>query len=386
MTRAPALTILLCGLAASSASAEPLRLRGDALASAQSPVGLLVLEGEGAAKAGLSAEAMVWLGLDEDGSDGDALVVAIVARRADGRAEARLGRFVATAGALRPVHLDGAAARVRLPYRLDAEAFAGVPVTPAFGADAWDWVVGGRVGRRLGDWGGTGVALLEQRDMGRLDTRELGVDASAAIGAQDLAGRVAIDLIDPTIADVSLTARRRLGPVRVELNADHRVPSHLVPATSLFSVLGDVASERLAGALRWKAAPRLDLYLDGGARRMDGELAADGVLRATLRLDDRGKGALSAELRRTGVVDGGWLGARVAARVPRGPFTATLEGELVKPDEDRGRGTLWPWAMAALGWSRRGWDAALACEASSTPSDRYRIDVLAQLGRRWEVP
>lgn len=58
----------------------------------------------------------------------------------------------------------------------------------------------------------------------------------------------------------------------------------------------------------------------------------------------------------------------------------------MKPDEDRGRGTLWPWAMAALGWSRRGWDAALACEASSTPSDRYRIDVLAQLGRRWEVP
>jgi hypothetical protein len=105
-----------------------------------------------------------------------------------------------------------------------------------------------------------------------------------------------------------------------------------------------------------------------------------------LRLDDAGKGAITGELRRTAVVDGGWYGARVAARVPRGRFTATVEGELVLPDEDRGRGTVWPWAMAALGWAHGAWDAALACEASSTPSDRYRLDVLAQVGRRWEAP
>lgn len=382
MTRALALALVL---AASAAQAEPLRLRGDALASTPSPVGLLVLDGEGGVRAGLSAEAMVWLGAGTDDVEGDALVIAIIARRADGRAEARIGRFVATAGALRTVHLDGAAARVRLPYRLDADVFGGVPVVPRLGAQAWDWVVGGRVGRRLGDWGGAGVALLERRDRGRLDARELGLDASAAIGRADLAGRVAIDLVDPALADVSLTARHRIGALRAELTAQHRVASHLVPATSLFSVLGDVASERLAGALRWRAAPRLDLLVDGGARRLDGELAADGLVRATLRLDDRGKGALSAELRRTGVVDGGWLGARVAARVPRGHLTASLEAEVVVPDEDRGRGTVWPWALAALGWAVGDWDAAIACEARSTPSERSRVDVLFQLGRRWEV-
>ena len=370
---------------AASATAEPLRLRGDALASSPSPVGLLVLDGSGSNEAGVSAEAMVWLGAGEDGADGDALVIAVVARRADGRAEARLGRFVTTAGALRPIHLDGAAARLRLPYRLDAEVFGGVPVIPRLGAHAWDWIVGGRVGRRIGDWGGAGVALLERRDRGQLAARELGLDASAALGKADLAGRVAIDLADPGLADLTLTARHRVGAWRAELTAEHRVASHLVPATSLFSVLGDVASERLAGAVRWRAAPRLDLLADVGARRLDGELAADGLVRATLRLDERGKGALSAELRRTGVVDGGWLGARVAARVPRGPFTASLEGELVLPDEDRGRGTVWPWGLAALGWSVGDWDAAIACEAASTPSDRFRLDVLAQLGRRWEV-
>lgn len=387
MNRTPALAVaLLVAGAASPAVAEPLRLSADALAATPSPVGLLVLGGEAGVRPGVSAEAMVWLGLDQDGSDGDALVMAIIARRADGRAEARLGRFVTTAGALRPVHLDGVAARVRLPHRFDVEVFGGVPVVPRLGAQAWDWIVGGRVGRRLGDWGGTGVAVLERRDRGRLEARELGVDASLALGGTDLAGRVAIDLIDPTLADVSLIARRRFGAVRAELTADHRVASHLVPATSLFSVLGDVASQRLAGSARWRAAPRLDLLADVGARRLDGELAADGLIRATLRLDDLGKGALSAELRRTGAVDGGWLGARVAARVPRGRLTLALEGELVMPDEDRGRGTLWPWALAALGSTFGGWDAAIACEASSTPADRYRIDVLAQLGRRWQAP
>ncbi len=56
------------------------------------------------------------------------------------------------------------------------------------------------------------------------------------------------------------------------------------------------------------------------------------------------------------------------------------------PDVDRGRGTVWPWALAALGWTQGAWDAAMAVEASSTPADRYRVDVLAQLGRRWEAP
>lgn len=391
MTRAP-LVVATLALAAAPATAEPLRLRGDALASTPSPVGLLVLGGDGELAETLSAEALVWVGTrplsaDRDqGTEADALVFAVIARRQDGRAEARIGRFVTTAGALRPVHLDGAAARVRLPWRLDAEAFGGLPAQPALGVERGDWVAGGRVGRRLGDWGGAGVAFLEERDASVVTTRELGVDASAALGAQDLAGRIAFDLIDPALADVSLTARRTWGAWRTELTAQRRLASHLLPATSLFTVLGDVASDRLAASARWRAAPRLDVLADVGARRLDGELAADGLVRATLRLDDRGKGALTAELRRAGVVDGGWLGARVGLRVPRGHLTASLEGELVMPDEDRGRGTVWPWGLAALGWNAGAWDAAVACEASSTPTDRYRLDVLAQLGRRWEAP
>ncbi|MBP6632985.1 MAG: hypothetical protein KA297_26430 [Kofleriaceae bacterium] len=395
MTRGRLLGALLLVAVATSVGARvgaagPLRLRADALTQTQAPVGLLVLGGDvGQPGERFSAEAMIWLGAGDDEVMGDALIIALIARRADGRAEARLGRLITSTGALRPLHLDGLAGRARLPHRIDVDAFAGVPVAPRLGAAAWDWAAGARLGRRLGDWGGVGVAALERRSAGRLEARELGLDGSAALGRLDVSGRAAFDLSDPALADLQLALARRWRAVRAEVRAERRLPSHLLPATSLFTVLGDVASERVGAAVRWRAAPRLDLLADVGARRVagpiedDGATEADGVARATLRLDDAGAGAVVGELRRTGAVSGGWTGARLAARLPHGRWRASVEAELVRPDEDRGRGTLWPWAMAALGWAGAGWDGALAIEGGATPSERSRVEVLALLGRRW---
>jgi hypothetical protein len=96
---------------------------------------------------------------------------------------------------------------------------------------------------------------------------------------------------------------------------------------------------------------------------------------------------ISGELRRSGVGDDTWSGARAAARIalPRS-FTASTELELVIPDVDRGHGSVWPWGLAALGWSDGPWQAAVAVEASSTAEYRSRVDVLGQLGRRWGTP
>jgi hypothetical protein len=370
------------------AAADPLRLRGDALAIAPSPAGLLMLEAEGDAASWLSAEAVVWFGnapARDDEASGDALVIAVRARAGD-RASVRLGRFVATAGALRPTHLDGAAGRVRLPYRFDAELFAGVPVSPD-GARMWDWTAGGRVSRRLGDWGSVGIAVLERREEGRRSAQELGVDAGGAIGKHgDAAARLAIDLLTSSIAEVAVTGSRKLGAWRLQVRAGQRAPSHLVPATSLFSVLGDVPSQSAGAAVTWRAAPRLDVVADAGARRVDGAIEPDITLRANLRLDDRGAGVIGGELRRAGGMDTGWFGARATARVPlRAGLAFAAEVELVRPDDDA-NGAWWPWALAAVSGRRGGWDAAIAVEASASAEYRHRVDVLAQLGRRWDGP
>ncbi len=366
--------VLALVLLARVADADPYVLRADALATTASPAGLVTLTADGSAGPNLSAEAVVWTGATgstaADHADGDVLVIALHARTADGRVRATLGRFVATLGALRPVHVDGARVAVRLPYRIDVDAYAGVPVQPDLTASrAWNWVVGGRVSRRLGDWGSVGVAYLQQRNDGRLAAEEVGVDAGASIGKHaDLAGKLAYDLVNPGLAEAKLTASERLRAVRAEVYASYVAPSHILPATSLFTVLGDVPAVRVGTTRTWKAAPRLDLAGDLAVMQSDGDpidgpvvaqrptstlpsapdvgevVAPAATLRATLRLDDRGTSALGAELRRDGAGDAGWTGARATARFGLADgLTASTELELVIPDRDTGLGRAWPW-------------------------------------------
>lgn len=379
-------------VAAAPAVADPLRLRADALATTAAPAGLLVLEADGALRPGLAAEAVVWMAGERSPGEqaaGDVLVIAVRGRTEDGRLSGRLGRFVSTLGALQPVHVDGAAARLRLPHRIDVEAVAGLPVPPTGlgNGRAWDWMAGARVARRLGDYGAVGIAYAHRRDGGRLAAEELGVDAGAALDRRhDVGARVAYDLVNPGLAEVGLSASRRRGAWRTEVYARHRSPSRLLPATSLFSVIGDVPSQRAGTVITWRAAPRLDLIADLAARRIDDDLGEEVVARARLRLNARGTSALTGELRRTGGGDFGWTGARGAARIGLAHALAvSAEVELVVPDHDDGRGALWPWALVATSWERGPWQAAVAIEASTSPEYRYRVDGLLQLARRWTI-
>ena len=391
--------------ATSRSAADPIVLRADALATTAAPAGLVTVEADGSAGPNVSAEAVVWTGAGTigDQTHADVLVMALRARTADGRAGLRVGRFVESLGALRPVQVDGAAGRLRLPQRLDVELYAGVPVVASVTGEpdagvaplavatpsrAWDWIAGGRVARRIGDSGSIGLAYAEERDDGRLASEEVGVDGGASLGKRDdLAAKLAYDLANPGLAEASLTASHRFKKLRVELYSSYRAASHLLPATSLFSVLGDMPAERAGTTLTWRAAPRLDVSGDLGVRHADGDTAPELVARAKLRLDDRGVSALSCELRRDGVGADTWTGARGAARIAL-PYALALstELELVVPDHDRGLGAVWPWALVALGWDDHTWHAALAGEASASPTDRRRLDVLVQLGRSWGKP
>lgn len=388
MKRLPALALVL---AATTAQADPIRLRADALATTQSPAGLVILDASSSAASQVSAEAIVWTAGDTLPGEkhGDVLVIALRARTADGRAFGRVGRFVAALGALRPVHIDGAGGRVRLPYQLDAEAYAGVPVLPGLATPrSWDWVVGGRVARRLGDAGSVGLAYMEMRDDGRLETEELGGDAGVALDKHtDVGARAAYDLANPGLAEVTASVATRGKSWRGELYGSYRASSHLLPATSLFTVLGDIPSERAGGLVTWQAAPRLVVIGDVGARYVDASFAPAIALRGRLALDDRGAGTLTGELRRDGASDDPWTGARATLRVPVGAqLVASSELELVIPDDARGRGRAWPWGLVALGWKQGAWNAAVAAEASASPEDRKRLDALFTLGRQWGVP
>lgn len=381
--------------AAAPATAEPYRLRGSVFTSAEPPVGLMVLEGQSQETPWISAEALVWGSLGEvlvdegfEGSSADVLVVAVKLRDPEHRAQLRAGRLVVATGAVRPAHIDGAVAEARGPWDTRLELFGGMPVAPAFGDRDYDWMAGGRVSQRPVKNAVVGLSYFQERDGGSLADSEIGVDGAwRATRWLDVAGKGAFDLVFPGISDMHLSAAARRGPWRFEIYGARRSPSRLLPATSLFAAIGDMPSTEGGTAVKWRAAPRLDLLGTAALRFIDGDAGEDLSARAVLRLDDKGRGALGVELRRQGGSDG-WTGVRGTARVPIArDWSGAAEVELAVPDDSRGRGSVWPWALAAIRWTPKPlWTAAAALEADASAEHTGRVTAMLRLSRAWGAP
>jgi hypothetical protein len=374
-----------------SAHADPLRLRGDGYVQTPRPVGLLVLQGEDTSRPWLSAEGLAWLGSGQpatfaDGA-GDVLTMVVKLRDPSGHGELRAGRFLEATGAIRPLHLDGATGLARTPWGTSVEAFGGAPVVARFGDRAYDWAAGGRLAQSIAQHATVGFAYVQRRDYGRIADEEVGVDfASIPLPWLDVAARASNDVISRGITDALASVAVRSRDVRLEVFATRRSPSRLLPATSLFSVLGDVPSSRLGTSVRWRAAPRLDLLGTGAAQTQDDRLGADVALRATLRTDDDGDGSLGLELRRQGVPGASWSGVRGIAVVPlkKDVLRASTEIEIAAPDEPANRGSIWPWVLVALTWRATArWDFAVATEAGVTSTATSEVNALLRGSYAW---
>ncbi|MBX3197868.1 MAG: hypothetical protein KF894_06960 [Labilithrix sp.] len=381
-----ALVLVTALVSARSATAEPLRLRGDALVQTRSPVGLLVLRGEDRLRPWLDVESVTWLGatggLEPVAPTGDVLTLSVRARDAASGSEARAGRMLVTMGAVRPVHVDGARGLVRVFEGTTLEAFGGVPVVRRFDYDRFDWTAGGRLGQSVGDVAAFGGSYAVRRRGASLDEEELGADFALTPATWlTAAGRAAFDVVSggPTDALASISAQK--DDVRGELFTTHRSPGRLLPRTSLFSVLGDFAATSTGGTARWRAFPRLELIATGSVQVQGAEVGGQGLGRATLALDDEWAGSLGLEARRVDFAGARWVGARVVASLPlSAALRVATEVELVRPDDARGRGAVWPWALGALAWtSPQGWEIAGALEASAGPANRESLHALARV-------
>lgn len=367
------------------ARAEPLRLRADAFTQSQSPTGLLVLSAEDRTRPWLDVEGLLWAGGRPEAA-GDVLVLAVRLRDVKGRGELRAGRLVVSTGAIRPVQIDGVSGLARAPWGTTVEGFSGSPVTPRFGERRSEFAGGGRIAQSVGSVAVAGFSYVQQRGHGEIDREEAGADL-ALIPTRwlDIAARGAYDLQSPGVSEALASGAVRAGNWRFEGFASHRSPSRLLPATSLFSVLGDMPARSLGTTIRWKAAPRLDLQASGALQTSAGETGGNGWVRARLWLDDEGNSSVSVEARRQQLSTARWSGLRgIFSLGLGGGFRYVNELELVVPDDPVGSAVAWPWGLLALSWeSRGGWEIAGAMEASSTPQNRYEMTALARLTRRW---
>lgn len=367
------------------ASADEFELRADVLGGLEPTAGLVVLDASGDATEWFSAEAVIWAGAGTD-DEIDALVIVVEAHHPDGLGTLRLGRFVNTLGALSPVHLDGGALLVRLPLAFRVETFGGVPIDEP--SRAWDWIAGGRVSRAFGDYGALGVAYQQRRDHGVIVDHEVGVDSSLVLTDWlDVAGRLSWDLEDSGVEEAHASVTFHDDIWRAELFGTERSPSRLLPATSLFTVLGDVPSLLFGGLFKIRPAPRLDLGATGGVRILDGEVGESVRLSARLRLDDEGEGAIGVEGRRERSVDAAFTGFRLTGRWPLvHTLVLSTELELAIPDDGGQRGDLWPWGKLALAWEPiEHLEVAAAAIAGSSPDSEFQFSALARVSYSLEV-
>lgn len=371
------------------ASAEPLRLRGDALVQTRSPVGLVMLRGEDGQKPWLDAETVAWVGATDAREPssaptviGDVLSLSVRMRDAKSGSEVRAGRMIVTTGAVRPLHLDGARALGRVFGSTTLEAFGGFPVARRFDYRAFEWAAGGRLGQAISDRAAFGASYLRRASDGRRADEEAGVDLALTPSPWLTASaRSAFDLVTYGVTDALASVGVQKKDARLELFTTHRSPGRLLPSTSLFSVLGDFAATSVGTTGRYRAFPRLELLATVTGQVQGGDAGGQGLARATLALDDDWAGTLGAEIRRVDFGASEWTGARVTLALPlRGGLRAATELELVLPDEPRGREVAWPWALGALGWrSESGWEAAVGVEASSGPRRGFETHALARL-------
>lgn len=381
------LAILAVAALADGAQAEPYRLRADVYSSAEPGAGVIMLQGHDDERPWLDAEAVVWGAVDED-EPGDALVMTVRVRDPKGRGELRVGRFLLATGAVRPVHLDGFSAAGRDAKWGQLEIFGGVPVEPEFGAGVGDAFAGVRVSHTLERWGTGGLSMAYRRDNGFLSDQELGLDLTSPLSNWlDLYGRGSYDLLSPGISDARLSIAARKGHLRGDLTASRRSAGRILPATSLFTVLGDFASDELGANASWRAAPRLDVDAHAALRTVGEDLGGEASLRSLLRLNERGDKVVALEVRRQSAPVTGWTGVRATGRAALpARFVASTELELVIPDESNGRGSVWPWALVAVGYMpMSGWEAAFATEVGASPSHTSEVNVLFRLSSRWEA-
>jgi hypothetical protein len=373
---------------ARAAQADPIRLRADALAETQAPAGLVVVQGEDKLRPWVNAEALVWTGAHPDAA-ADVLVLSVRMRAPRGIGELRVGRFVFSSGAIRPVQIDGISGLARAPWGSTVEAMVGAPTVPRLGFSAYDWVAAGRVAQSITDRSLVGFSYVQQRDHAEIANQEVGADFSAVpLKWMDVAARGTYDLTSPGIADALISAAAKAGDFRIEGFATHRSPSRLLPATSLFSVLGDFPSDTIGTTIRWNAAPRLDVWATGAGQVVGGSLGSNASLRTLLKLNDKGTRNIGLELRRQDVSTAKWTGLRAVGVQPIGKhFRFSSELEVALPDVPNGRGSVWPWGLMALAWrSGTGWEVATAGEGSATPEHRFELNALLRLSRVLEIP
>jgi hypothetical protein len=386
----------------SEARAQPHSVGAELWGQLDPNVGLIVVEGSTRKYPYVDAEALIWggagspqYGLRGNEATFEALVVSLKVRDPRGISDARLGRFILGTGAVRAQHIDGGHLTLRAPSKTHFEVFGGVPVDGNLAGRRYDWIAGGRISQGLGKIGMLGGSYYNRYNAGQRSDEEVGVDFSLRPASWlDMAAKFSWEIVNPGLAEVlaTISSQTNNRKFRGEVFASKRNPTRFLQQTSLFTVLGDLGTLKTGANLFWRAAPRLDLTVEGAGQQAADQWGWTGYLRGVLRTDDEGKGSVLGELRRQQVAASRWTGIRLASVIRlfedlHQTVGLMPEFEVIIPDDRNSvTGKAWPWGRLALRYQHdSGWTFAAAAEASANQVQRLDVRGLARVSyqRKW---
>jgi hypothetical protein len=314
------------------------------------------------------------------------------------RLSLKLGRQMVADGNARMVQLDGAEARLVLPAGFGLSGYAGSPVAPRFATRGGDLAVGdiratfatgGRVSWQYPGLLDVGASLAMATDHGDPVRQDMGADVRLTPHRLvQLTGSTWWSLYEGRLGEASFAAL--LFPVRhLDVTVDYRhiLPDLFLPRNSILSVFVSEKRNDLGGAVRWSGVK--DLVLDADYHLLLQDSGQGHWARGKATLHPTGPattvGAELSLLKNAGgtsdINDNGYqevrlFGARQLARA----VTGTLDLMAYFFDKDVNGQSRSLAATATLAYELpRGWRAALAGTAGSTPYLETQFEIMAKL-------
>jgi hypothetical protein len=300
----------------------------------------------------------------------------------------RVGRQLATGGAVRATQFDGATARALVVDGLGAELFGGVPVQPRFGVSRGDALAGGRVFWNRSYDSELGASFVYALHRGYLARKDVALDGSwTPWAAVNFSGLAQWSLEEGRLAEARLSALWQV-TTKVQLVADlqRTSPDLFLDRSSIFAVFAEETRNEAGGEVVWRVLQPLSLSADWHWMRVEGGHGHRAGARATFR-PPRG-GSFGAELRLLTQPDNGYKQARLfAIRQLRQDLTVTLDLDgywLEREINLQKRSFI---ATLTGGWAiNAAWEAMLAASFGTTPYFERRTEVVARLTYRFALP
>jgi hypothetical protein len=300
----------------------------------------------------------------------------------------RVGRQLATGGALRATQVDGIAADGLIGYGIGVQGWAGIPVQPRFSQASGDFLTGGRLFWRQAFDSEVGVSYVYVLRKGYLARSDFAVDGSwTPLRSMTVSGLLQWNIPEERLEEARLQA---LVQVNRELqlvgDVSRTAPDLFLDRTSIFSVFSEEQRSEAGAEIVYRPLPPVSLEGDYHWLNVEGGHGHRAGVRATYRTP-RGT-SYGAELRLLTEPDNGYKLARLFGirKLPRN-ITVTLDLDAYWMEQAINTQKNSFVATLTGGWAfLPNWEAMLAGSLGVTPYFERRSELIARLTYRFGIP